>query len=337
MVPNSYESRARIFVQLDDALAEQIGIGLGNRKRDIERVQQTLTSAVNLEKVVRSTRMGDEIKTPKDMESAVLALPRRSRWSASRTISSRSPLSRAAAALSDAENSKLAQDIVQKLIDIFREENMGGGRGEMTDTLDFMEKQLADRQRDLDAAEQRRAAFEAQHPEMVQGGAAGYQRLEAARANLRDIDADLSAAQSSLAAINGQLAGTPATLAGAAGPMGSARTALGQASGELAGMKARGLTDSHPDVIALKNQIASLRIQAQSEGNGAAQSVPNPAHTSLVSIQAERQANVQSLLFAAGIGAGRNCPAHLDPDFQSRSCRRSSPDQPRCRRAQAAI
>lgn len=53
MIPNSYESRARIFVQLDDALAEQIGIGVGDRKRDIERVRQTLTSAINLEKVVK--------------------------------------------------------------------------------------------------------------------------------------------------------------------------------------------------------------------------------------------------------------------------------------------
>ncbi len=58
MVPNCYESRARIFVQLDDALAEQIGIGMGDRKRDIDRVRQTLTSAVNMEKVVRATRHG---------------------------------------------------------------------------------------------------------------------------------------------------------------------------------------------------------------------------------------------------------------------------------------
>ena len=73
MVPNSYQSRARIFVQLDDALAEQIGIGLQDRRRNIDRVQQTLTSAVNLEKVVRSTKLGDDVKTPKDMESAVWA------------------------------------------------------------------------------------------------------------------------------------------------------------------------------------------------------------------------------------------------------------------------
>jgi uncharacterized protein involved in exopolysaccharide biosynthesis len=60
MIPNSYESKARIFVQLDDALAEQVGIQVADRKRDIERIRQTLTSAVNLEKVVRSTRLGEK-------------------------------------------------------------------------------------------------------------------------------------------------------------------------------------------------------------------------------------------------------------------------------------
>ncbi len=296
MVPNTYESRARIFVQLDDALAEQIGIGLGNRKRDIDRVQQTLTSAVNLEKVIRSTKLGEEIASPKEMENTVLGLAK-----AIKVVSQQDNLfeitARASSgSLSDAENAKLAQDIVQKMIDIFREENMAGGKGEMTETLDFMNTQLADRQKELEAAEQRRTMFEAQHPEMINGGAGAMQRLETARSELRGIDADLAAAQSALAAINGQLAGTPQNLAGAVAPVSGARGALGQVSAELAGMRARGLTDNHPDVIALRNQVAILRAQAQAEGTSAAAGVPNPAYSSLVSIKAERQANVQGLL-----------------------------------------
>ncbi len=296
MIPNSYESRARIFVQLDDALAEQIGIGLNDRKRDIERVQQTLTSAVNLEKVVRSTKLGDDIASPRDMEATVLGLAK-----AIKVVSQRDNLFEITASanygsLSDAQNAKLAQDIVQKMIDIFREENLAGGQGEMTETLDFMNQQLLDRQKELEAAEQRRTMFESQHPEMVNGGVGAIQRLEASRAELRGIDADLAAAQSALAAINGQLAGTPQNLAGAAGPVTGARGALAQASAELSGMRARGLTENHPDVIALKNQVASLRSLVQGEGTAAVSGVPNPAYASLVSIKAERQANVQSLM-----------------------------------------
>ena len=294
LVPNSYESQARLFVQLDDALAEQVGIGVADRKRDIERIRQTLTSAVNLEKVVRSTRIGDTVTSRKDMEIAVLELGKNVK-----VVSQQDNLFEISAvsknsALSDAENARLAQDIAQKMIDIFREENLSGNRGEMTETLAFVNQQLAQREKELEGAEQRRLALESRHPEMIQGGAANLQRLQTSREQLRNIDADLAAAQSALAAINGQLAGTPKTMAGGAAD-GGARASLARANSDLAAMRARGLTDSHPDVIAVKNQIAALKVAAQSE-DGSGYGTPNPAYSSLISIKADREANVQAQL-----------------------------------------
>src|SRR3546814_6616686 len=50
------------------------------------------------------------------------------------------------------------------------------------------------------------------------------------------------------------------------GASGGAHGALAQAQSDLAAMHARGLTDSHPDVIAQKAQIAQLsRAAARSE------------------------------------------------------------------------
>jgi len=293
MVPNTYESRARIFIQLDDALAEQIGISVADRKRDIERIRQTLTSAVNLEKVVRSTRLGDSVSTPKEMEAAVLKLGKDIQVVSTQENIFEITAQAHESALSEGQNAKLAQEIAQKMIDLFREENLSG-RGEMTQTLEFVNGQLAQRERELEAAEQRRQAFEAKNPDMVQGGLSGVQRLEAARTELRGIDADLAGAQSALAAINGQLAGTPATLPGAPGS-GGPKSALAQAETDLAKMRARGLTDNHPDVVSVKNQIAQLRIAAQGD-NGNVGGVPNPAYSSLQSIKADREASVQSLL-----------------------------------------
>jgi polysaccharide chain length determinant protein (PEP-CTERM system associated) len=293
MIPNTYESRARIFVQLDDALAEQVGINSADRKRDIERIRQTLTSAVNLEKVVRSTRIGEDVSSPRQMEGVVLGLAKDIK-----VVSTQDNLFEITAvskngSLSDAENAKLAQDIVQKMIDIFREENLSGGRGEMTETLEFVNQQLQQRERELEQAEQRRLAFEAKNPDMIQCGQASMQRLETARNDVRGLDADIAAAQAALAAINGQLAGTPPTIA-TAGPGGGAKGALAQANSDLASMRARGLTDGHPDVIALRNQISALRAAANAEGPGGG--TPNPAYTSLQSIKAEREANVQALM-----------------------------------------
>jgi polysaccharide chain length determinant protein (PEP-CTERM system associated) len=294
MIPNKYEAKTRIFVQIDDPLAATIGINESDQKRAVERVRQTLVSSINLEKVVRGTRIGDEVETAKDMESAIGGLTK-----AVTVVSAQDNLfeitaTSARGSLSDAENAKLAQDIVQKLIDIFRDSNVAGSRGEMAQTMEFMNQQLADRQKNLEAAEQRRMEFEARNPDLAQGGATIQQRMEASRVELRGLDADLAAAQSALAAINGQLAGTPPTLA-AAGPAGGARGVLAQAQADLAGMRSRGLTDSHPDVIAARNQVNALRAQVQAEGASPSGGIPNPAHASLLSIRAERQANVEAL------------------------------------------
>lgn len=293
LIPNTYQSHARIFVQLDDVLAQQVGIGTSARKKDIERVTQTLTSTINLEKVIRSTRIGDEVKSDRDMQTAVAKLAENIKVKSTEDSLFEISAESGRSDLSDGENALLAQDIVQKLIDIFREDNLGSSRGDMRDTIDFLDQQLAERQKQLEAAEQRQQAFEAKHPELVGGASAIAQKLENRREDLRSVNADLAAAQSSLAAVKGQLSGTPKTLV-VPGQVGGAQGALLQAKANLEGMRARGLTDSHPDVIAIKRQIESLQKQVDAQGADAG-GAPNPAYTSLQAIMAERQANVQAL------------------------------------------
>jgi len=292
-MPNKYESHARIFVRIDDVLSEQIGIG-ADRHRDIDRVRQTLTSAVNLEKVVRATRLGDKVTNEKQMEGAVAALANDVKVTNSQENLFEIAATSGRGGYTDAQNAKLAQDIAQKMIDIFREENLSGGRGEMSDTLAFMDQQLADRQKDLEAAEQKREAFEAKNAGMMPGTGTAAARIEGTRAELRGVESDLLAAQSALASINGQMAGTPPTIS-VPGISGGAKGALAQAQADLAAMHARGLTDSHPDVIAQKAQIAQLSRAAASEGGRGGGGTPNPAYASLQSIKADREASMVAL------------------------------------------
>ncbi len=294
VVPNSYESKARIYIQLDDVLSEQMGLGHGDRKNDIDRVRQTLTSAVNLEKVIRGTPIGADITSPKAMESAVLSLGKKVKVESDQENLFEITASYGDGSNSDAVNAKIAQAVVQKLIDIFREENLAGNRGEMSTSLTFLDQQLAQRQKELETAERKRLAFEAQNPSLAGGAGVGLQKLEASRTELRGIDADLAAAQSSYAAINGQMAGTPRTIAGST-PAGGTRGALADAQGQLNALRGRGMTENHPDVIAARNLVSALRNAAAAEGGSGAVGVPNPAFTSLESIRAERAANVQAL------------------------------------------
>ncbi|WP_369025123.1 XrtA system polysaccharide chain length determinant [Qipengyuania sp. RANM35] len=292
LIPNSYESRARIYVELDDVLSKQLDIS-GEGQQAITKVRQTLTSAVNLEKVIRQTRLGEKVETQREMQRAVDNLTEKVVVKNSQDNLFELTATIGDSSFSDAENAALAQDVVQKLIDIFREENVAGNRGQVADTIVFLDQQLDDRKKELEAAEQRRLGFEAQHPDLIGGTTTVSSRINSMRDEMRGVDADIAAAQSALAAINGQLSSTPRSIT-MPGESGGARGALAQAQSQLSAMRARGLTDSHPDVQAQKRQVEALREQAAGEPAGAGGS-PNPAYTSLVSIKAERQANVQAL------------------------------------------
>ena len=293
MIPNSYESKARIYVDLEDVLSEQIGIA-GDGRQEIQRVRQTLASSINLEKVIRATRLGEGVTERSQMDAAIADLTKQvsirseqeNLFELSATIGESS--------LSDAENAALAHDVVQKLIDIFREENIAGNRSEVAGTIVFLDQQLDERKRELEAAEERRLAFEAQYPELIGGSSTLSTKIQQSRTELRGVEADLAAAQSALAAINGQIAGTPRTIV-TAGDGGGPRGSLMQAQSQLAQLRGRGLTDEHPDIVSTQKQIEILRRQVAEEGPNSTTGQPNPAYTSLISIRAERQANVEAM------------------------------------------
>ena len=180
------------------------------------------------------------------------------------------------------------------------DDQLRGGRMDAREGLKFLESQIADREKALREVEARRAAFEASNIGLVGGGAGSpAQRVDAMRSEINQIDSQLVAAQASLAAANGQLAQTPATINVPGAPAtgaGVARQQLAGAQNELSQMRARGLTDAHPDVIAIKSQIAALKAQADREGTGGGGgNAQNPAYASLAAMRAERQATVSAL------------------------------------------
>ena len=291
LIPNAYESQARIFVQLDDVLAEQIGIGAGSRARDIDRIRQTLVSSVNLEKVVRGTALGNDVTTGGEMEAATARLAKEIQVVGEGDNIFEITATMGRSDLSDSENAALAQQVTQKMIDIFREENLGGSRGEMESSIEFLNQQLASREADLALAEERRLNFEAANPDLIGGAQAISQQMSATRAELRSVEADLAASESALAALAGQLAGTPRTIAvaGGTGP----QALLAQAEANLAARQARGLTTEHPDMAAALRGVAAAREQARTATgpSGAA----NPAYSSLQAMLVQREATVQAL------------------------------------------
>jgi polysaccharide biosynthesis transport protein len=288
VIPNKYESKAQIQVRTQSMLSDQVGINPQDQRRNIQQLAQTLTSSANLAKVVRGTDLGATIATEQELAGKIEGLRASIEVKAEQddffAISAKLP------------SGKLARDVVQKLIEVAEEDNIAGDRKTTSQTLRFLDAQIEGRQKELSESEAKRVAYETQNLGLLPGVGSVSQRMEASRAELGQIDSQLIQARSALAALNGQLAGTPATLNTPSMGGGGAPSALGQAQGELASMRARGFTDSHPDVVAIKNQIANLRASGGgSSSGGGSYRTPNPAYSSLQSMQAERRAAVTAL------------------------------------------
>ena len=293
LMPNSYESHARIYVDVDDVLSQQQGFSADGRE-EIARVRQTLASDKNLSKVIKGTKLGEGLTDQGALNLAVEDLSKRvavraegdSLFEISATIGKSD--------LTDAENAVLARNVVQKLLDIFREENIAGSRANLNSAVAKLDELLAERKAELEEAEQRQLAFEAQYPDLVGGTNTLSTRIQQLRTELRDIDADLAGAQTSLASLDNQIANTPRTIAGPNGE-GGPKAALAAAQRQLAALKARGLTDQHPDVEAAIKRVVILRQAAEKAGPETETGTTNPAYSNMVALRADREANIQAL------------------------------------------
>jgi hypothetical protein len=102
---------------------------------------------------------------------------------------------------SNAQNSRTASAVVQKLLDIFVEENLAGNRAETGQSLDFLDQELKRREAQLQEAEQRRVEFETKYLGVLPGEGSVQQRMSSARMELANIDQQLMAAQGALSSI----------------------------------------------------------------------------------------------------------------------------------------
>ncbi|WP_419807274.1 XrtA system polysaccharide chain length determinant [Sphingomonas sp.] len=289
-IPSRYESRARVFVQMQQQLLPPTMNGAPAPQTDIDTIRQTLVSAVNLEKVVRGTDLANTVSSDRDVADRVAGLVQNIKVTAQQnnlfeiTTSQSSP--------------KLARTVTQKLIDIFVETNLAGDRTQNAQSLRFLDGQLATRQKALADAEAKRADFQNRYLGSLPGTGSVADRIGASRQQMSQVDGDLAAATSALAAVQGQMAGVPASIPGV-GPapgMGPARARLAAINGQLADARARGDTDNHPDVVALKAQLAVASAAARGEpaGDGIG-GTPNPLYLSLQSMRADREAAAAAL------------------------------------------
>ena len=310
-IPDVYEARARIFVDTNEVLPALVNTETLNPLREVDIVRRTLLSRPNLERVIRRTDMDLTVENESEMERLITDLTENisliSQGDDLFTVKYASGNPR----LSKEDNANLAKRVVQNLIMIFIDENMKGQREVFNETRRFLDEQIAEYERQLEAAERRKADFERENLGMLPEGTSFSQQIQNLRRELDDVNQRLMQARSSRAALAAQLASQPATIPGALfslAPTGDAPSydptstegRIFVLEQQISEAIARGYTAQHPDIVTARKQIAELQKQPRAERprSNAASRGPqqaNPVYVDLSSRVFEKDSEVAAL------------------------------------------
>ena len=280
-IPNTFESGARLFVDADAVLTPLLrGLAADSAPTtQLEILQRTLLSRPNLEKLVSKTDLDLTLNSPSDRErlltrlGAEIKVTPQTKNLFTITYRDRSP--------------KLAHDVVQTLLTIFVESATGGSRSDMENARRFLERQIQSYEQQLRAAEKRRADFRARYIEILPAdNNPNVPALESARIQAAALEGKLQDMLISRDALKQEVENTPPMLVvESGGPNGLgfangpvARTRLQEAEDQLNMLLLKD-TDQHPDVIAQRKLIESLRNEPRANGASVAAAAAKDAAT----------------------------------------------------------
>lgn len=261
ILPDKFESKARVYIDTTSLLGPLLkGIAVEtDLDQEVAIMQRTLLSRPNLAEVARATDLDLEATTPIEMESLLTHIEK----SAKITAQGRNLFS---VGYTD-RDPVLAKAVVQALLTIFVETNLGQNRQDMENARSFIEAQLATYQKQLQEAEQRLANFRAKHADVLAAGDFS-QQLAQARSNHSTAKREYEDTVLKRDQLKAQLAVVPQFLKVqtppqivVSGPQKSAdETRLEDMEQALDQLLLR-YTENHPDVLNLKRAIERLRQQ----------------------------------------------------------------------------
>lgn len=304
MVPNSFESSGRLYVDADAILTPLLhGLAVDTATANqLDMMQKTLLSRPNLEKLISSTDLNLSITNPQQREQLVLQL--------GKDLKITSEGRNLFVVAYRNGNPRLAQQVVSGLLNIFMDRATASNRSDMENAQKFLTQQIGSYEAQLRAAEQRRAEFRRKYLDILPlESNGGVSRLDSARVTVRNLEADFRDALAKRVALQDEAQTTsPVLTMGTAGGHLPAATSSGQdplaaAEAKLAELRAR-FTDQHPDVISTRHLIASLKAAPSSskrgESSGPGPSVgrndlPNPVYEQLKLRLVETESTVSAL------------------------------------------
>ena len=298
-IPNQYESSARIYVDTDAVLTPLLrGIAVDTSSSgQLDILQRTLLSRPNLDKLISKTDLELQLQSPAGREQMIDRLASQIRISPQThtlfTITYRNT------------DPHLAYEVVRTMLAMFVENKTGNNRTEVENASKFLNDQIDLYEKQLRAAERRRADFRARYVDLLPPDGGGVNKLDQQNQIVRALQGQVQDALARRETLNKELGNTPQMVVTETDPAtgGGGSSRLRDAERTLADLRLR-YTEQYPDVVAQRRLVASLRSgaggrnqdgAAPPSAGGRSRSVPNPVFEQLKVRVVENDANIASL------------------------------------------
>ncbi len=271
-MPDKYDASTRIYVDTDTLLTPLLkGIAVNPNIRDQVRViNQTLLSGPNVAQVIRMADLDLGISSEREMDQLV------ARTLAQIKVRSSGP-NLFKISYSDADP-KVAQRVVQSLLTIFVENNVGENRQEMETARAFLEGQVLDYERQLQEAEKRLADFRAANGRLLSREGSYVAKADDMQRQLNEARSQMEEAILTRDQLRSQLETVPQYLEVDAAPQVVLNNNSRQVDPAVASLQKRistlqsnldsmllKYTEQHPDVVASRRTLQSLEEQLETE------------------------------------------------------------------------
>jgi polysaccharide chain length determinant protein (PEP-CTERM system associated) len=285
-IPSVYQSSSRIYVDTSSVLQPLLrGIAVqADLRTQVQLMKQTLLSRPNLIEVARRTDYDLTVRSDTQMEGLLTKLQGNTSIGSDRqnifTI-----------AFTDTQPQR-AYDVVQALLTMFVESNLGQSRQDLDTAEDFIANQIAEYEARLIEAEDELARFKQQHLDVVLGEGSYLARASAANALKEQLEQALEVAIAQRNHLRSELESipeiVPSDLLGA-GPPDDTERRIVDIEAQLRQLLSQ-YTEKHPDVVSLRRQLSALlekqeiarKALAESDdpmmAENASYGAPNPVH-----------------------------------------------------------
>jgi polysaccharide chain length determinant protein (PEP-CTERM system associated) len=196
-------------------------------------------------------------------------------------------------------NPQLAHDVVNALLQLFVETNLGANREDLALTQKFLNDQITALQQQLEAAEKELSAFQVQNRGYLPGGGNYEDRLESRRSLLDQLRAERTQAVRLRDEVGAQLAKLEQGEANDNSELLTKKARMTELERQLEDMLTR-YTEDHPDVVITKRLLEREKEAFEKLGGNAALSegggfAPGQAYEQLRLQLAQQNATVASL------------------------------------------